>query len=67
MIEGYVTTANQKLERWETIKRFEILPAEFTVDEARSPEPEDPAPGGGAEVRRSARLDVRRGLTGKIA
>jgi long-chain acyl-CoA synthetase len=33
MIEGYVTTANQKLERWETIKRFEILPAEFTVDE----------------------------------
>ena len=33
MIEGYVTTANQKLERWETIKRFEILPAEFTLDQ----------------------------------
>ena len=33
LIEGYVTTANQKLERWETIKRFEILPAEFTLDE----------------------------------
>ena len=32
LIEGYVTTANQKLERWETIKRFEILPAEFTID-----------------------------------
>ena len=24
--------ANQKLERWETIKKFEILPAEFSVD-----------------------------------
>ena len=33
MIEGYVAAANQKLERWETIKRFEILPAELTVDE----------------------------------
>ncbi len=32
LIDGYVTTANQKLERWETIKRFEILPAEFTVE-----------------------------------
>jgi len=27
-----VTAANQKLARWETIKRFEILPAEFTVE-----------------------------------
>jgi long-chain acyl-CoA synthetase len=33
LIDGYVTAANQKLERWETIKRFEILPAEFTLDE----------------------------------
>ena len=33
MLEGYIAAANQKLERWETIKRFEILPAEFTVDE----------------------------------
>jgi long-chain acyl-CoA synthetase len=33
MLEGYVATANQKLERWETIKRFEVLPAEFTVEE----------------------------------
>jgi len=33
MIEGYLTIANQKLERWETIKRFEILPAEFTLDQ----------------------------------
>ncbi len=33
MIEGYVTAANQTLERWETIKRFEILPVEFSLDE----------------------------------
>jgi long-chain acyl-CoA synthetase len=33
MLEGYVATANQKLERWETIKRFEVLPTEFSVDE----------------------------------
>jgi long-chain acyl-CoA synthetase len=33
MVEGYVTQANAKLERWETIKRFEILPAELSVDD----------------------------------
>ncbi|HSU35382.1 MAG TPA: long-chain fatty acid--CoA ligase [Propionibacteriaceae bacterium] len=33
MLEGYIAAANEKLERWETIKRFEILPAEFTVEE----------------------------------
>ena len=33
LIEGYVASANQKLERWETVKRFEILPSELTVDE----------------------------------
>lgn len=33
LIEGYVEQANQQLERWETIKRFEILPAELSVDE----------------------------------
>jgi long-chain acyl-CoA synthetase len=27
-----VAQANQQLERWETIKKFEILPAEFSVD-----------------------------------
>jgi long-chain acyl-CoA synthetase len=27
-----VAQANQKLERWETIKKFEILPTEFSVD-----------------------------------
>jgi long-chain acyl-CoA synthetase len=32
LIEGHVTQANRKLERWETIKKFEILPGEFTVD-----------------------------------
>ena len=33
LIEGYVGTANSQLERWETIKKFEILPGELTVDE----------------------------------
>jgi long-chain acyl-CoA synthetase len=33
LLDGYIATANQKLERWETIKRFEILPSEFTVDD----------------------------------
>ena len=37
LIEGYVTTANQKLERWETIKRFEILPRSSPLTRARSP------------------------------
>lgn len=33
LVEGFVNQANQKLERWETIKRFDILPSELTVDE----------------------------------
>jgi long-chain acyl-CoA synthetase len=33
LIEGYVAQANKQLERWETIKRFEILPNELSVDE----------------------------------
>ena len=33
MLEGYIAPANRKLERWETIKRFEILPAELTMDQ----------------------------------
>jgi long-chain acyl-CoA synthetase len=33
LTEGYVAQANEQLERWETIKKFEILPAEFSVDE----------------------------------
>ena len=33
LIEGYVATANKQLERWETIKKFEILPSELSVDE----------------------------------
>jgi long-chain acyl-CoA synthetase len=32
LIDGHVSQANRKLERWETIKKFEILPGEFTVD-----------------------------------
>ncbi len=33
MVEGYVAQANKQLERWETVKKFEILPAELSVDE----------------------------------
>ena len=33
LIEGFVGQANQSLERWETIKKFEILPSELSVDE----------------------------------
>nr|WP_294695674.1 long-chain fatty acid--CoA ligase [uncultured Friedmanniella sp.] len=33
MVEGYVNAANKRLERWETVKKFEILPAELSVDE----------------------------------
>jgi long-chain acyl-CoA synthetase len=33
LIEGFVRQGNQQLERWETIKRFEILPGELSVEE----------------------------------
>ncbi len=33
LIESCVTQANQQLERWETIKKFELLPTELSVDE----------------------------------
>ncbi|MDQ7993707.1 MAG: long-chain fatty acid--CoA ligase [Propionicimonas sp.] len=33
MIEGYIAQANAKLERWETVKQFAILPQEFSVDD----------------------------------
>jgi long-chain acyl-CoA synthetase len=33
LIEQHVAQANQPLERWETIKKFEILPSELSVDE----------------------------------
>ena len=33
LMQGYIDQANGKLERWETIKRFAILPTEFTVDD----------------------------------
>jgi len=32
LIDGYVQEANGKLERWETIKRFAILPSDLSVD-----------------------------------
>ena len=33
LIEGNVAQANAQLERWETIKKFEILPKELSVDD----------------------------------
>ena len=33
LIDSDVAQANKKLERWETIKRFEILPSELSVDD----------------------------------
>jgi long-chain acyl-CoA synthetase len=33
LIESQVAEANKSLERWETIKRFEILPSELSVEE----------------------------------
>jgi long-chain acyl-CoA synthetase len=33
LIQGYIDQANAKLERWETIKKFAILPAELSIDE----------------------------------
>ena len=33
LIDGYVQQANEQLEHWETIKRFEILPAELSVEQ----------------------------------
>ena len=32
LIDGHIAQANRKLERWETIKKFEILPQEFSID-----------------------------------
>lgn len=32
-IERFMNSANAKLERWETVKRFAILPSEFSVDD----------------------------------
>jgi long-chain acyl-CoA synthetase len=32
-MNGYVKRANERLEHWETVKRFAMLPNEFTVDE----------------------------------
>ncbi len=33
LLTGYIAQANQQLERWETIKRFEILTHELTVED----------------------------------
>ncbi|GAB3624011.1 long-chain fatty acid--CoA ligase [Mariniluteicoccus endophyticus] len=33
MVQRYVDAANQRLERWETVKRFAILPGELNVDD----------------------------------
>jgi long-chain acyl-CoA synthetase len=33
LVESHLAAANRRLERWETVKRFEILPGELSVDE----------------------------------
>ncbi|HYP44156.1 MAG TPA: long-chain fatty acid--CoA ligase [Propionibacteriaceae bacterium] len=33
LVESHVMQANNRLERWETIKRFEILPSELSIEE----------------------------------
>jgi long-chain acyl-CoA synthetase len=33
MVAGYIDELNTRLNRWETVKRFEILPTELTVDD----------------------------------
>ena len=33
MIQGYVDQLNAQLERWETIKKFVILPHDLTVED----------------------------------
>ncbi len=33
MVEHYVNELNTRLERWETIKKFEILPRDLSVEE----------------------------------
>ena len=33
MMSGYVDELNAKLERWETIKKFVILPRDLSVDD----------------------------------
>jgi long-chain acyl-CoA synthetase len=32
MIEGYIKELNERLNRWETIKKFEILPRDLTIE-----------------------------------
>jgi long-chain acyl-CoA synthetase len=32
-LERFIRSANAKLERWETVKQFAVLPAEFSVDD----------------------------------
>jgi long-chain acyl-CoA synthetase len=33
MVEGYVKELNAKLNRWETIKKFTILPRDLTIED----------------------------------
>jgi long-chain acyl-CoA synthetase len=33
MLEGHINELNSRLERWETIKKFEILPTDLTVED----------------------------------
>ena len=67
MIEGYVKELNEGLQRWQTIKKFRLLPARPRRRARRDhPEPQAQAPGGGAGVQAPDRRDVR-GLARGVA
>jgi long-chain acyl-CoA synthetase len=33
MVQAHIDTVNSRLNRWETIKKFEILPADLSIEE----------------------------------
>jgi len=33
MVQGYIDELNAKLNRWETVKKFVILPRDLTIDD----------------------------------
>ena len=61
LIDGYVKTLNEGLQRWQTIKKFKLLPRDLDIEHGElTPEPEAEAPGRGAGVQAPDRRDVRR-------
>ena len=60
LIAGYIEELNGKLNRWETIKKFAILPRDLSIEARRDhPVHEDQAPQRGDQLRRADRQDVR--------